>query len=194
MFNKKQYERCRYCSKFLTDEQKNTRRAFCTACASNILVRLKKSFMVRAVFGILCVVAVLVFIHHVRVNAYFYGEGVLSIVRVPTSFGYLNWRVNTFNSIMNFSIIQNAAVGALAFMFPFLRRVRFGMDAYQTFSQEAVPGSSTSSHPYLYAVRGNGDRMGVLISELMLSLVSGPYFFVHGLVAMGRMRKYTCEY
>jgi len=191
MSEKVKRERCKYCSKFLTDEQKQEDRTLCIDCAQNIFSRLKKSFKLRAVLGVICIVALFAFIHYMRQNAFEYGEGVLRVIRVPTVLGYMTYRPAAFENIMAFTFAQQIMLGILAFTAPFLKRVRFGMDAYGTFSKQETPGGGVGNHPMVYHGRGQGDRMGMLIAELFLSLVSGPYFFVHGMVIMWRMGRYV---
>ena len=191
MFDKKIRERCKYCSRFLTNTQKQEARDLCPDCANGVFTGIRKSFKIRSVFGILCAVAAFVFIHYIRVNAFEYGEGVLRMIHVPTVFGYMTYRPAAFENIMRFTFAQYVLLGVVVFTLPFLRRVRFGMDSYHTFGKQEVTGGNVSSHPMVFHGRGQGDRMGVLISELFLSLISGPYYFVHGLVTMWRMRRYT---
>ena len=191
MFDKKVRERCKYCSKFLTDKQKQEARDLCLDCANGILTEIRKSFKIRAVLGVLCVIVVFAFIHYMRMNAFEYGEGVLRMIHVPTVFGYMTYRPAAFDNIMGFSIAQQIMLAVLVFTLPFLRRVRFGMDSYHTFGKQEVTGGNVASHPMVFHGRGQGDRMGILIAELFMSLVSGPYFFVHGLVAMWRMGRYV---
>jgi len=191
MFDKKVRERCKYCSRFLTDEQKQEARDLCIDCASGVLAGIKKSFKIRAVFGVLCIVVVFVFIHYMRVNAFEYGEGVLRVIQVPTVFGYMTYRPAAFENIMGFSLAQQIMLGVIVFTLPFLRRIRFGMDSYQTFGKQEVTGGNVASHPMVFHGRGHGDRMGILISELFLSVISGPYYFMHGLVTMWKMSRYV---
>jgi len=191
MFDKKVRERCKYCSRFLTDEQKHGGRELCIDCASGVLAGIRKSFKIRSVLGVLCIIAVFVFIHYMRVNAFEYGEGVLRVIRVPTVFGYMTYRPAAFSNIMGFTFVQQVILAAVVFTLPFLRRVRFGMDSYQTFGKQEVTGGNMTSHPMVFHGRGHGDRMGVLISELFLSVVSGPYYFVHGLGVMRKMGRYV---
>ena len=194
MFKKEKLERCKHCRKFLTDEQKRADRTLCLDCADSVLAGIKKSFRIRAVLGVLCIALVFAFIHYMRMNAFEYGEGVLRVIRVPTVFGYLTYRPAAFENIMNFSFVQQIMLGAVVFTIPFAKRVRFGMDSYYTFSMQYTSKSHTSDHPYLItqaASRGSGDRLGLLISELLLTLVSGPYFFIHGAVTMWKMKRYV---
>jgi len=190
MFDKKIRERCKYCSKFLTDAQKQEARDLCLDCAQNIFTRLRKSFRIRTVLGVLCVILVFLFIQYMRMNAFEYGEGVFRTIHVPTVFGYMTYRPATFANIMGFSFAQQIMLGVLVFTVPFLRRVRFGMDSYHTFGKQEITGGNASSHPMVFHGRGQGDRMGMLIAELFMSIVSGPYFFVHGLVTMWKMGRY----
>jgi len=142
------------------------------------------------VFGVLCIALVFALRHFIILNASEYGEGVLMMIRVPTFLGFTALHPATFDSIMNLTPVHQVILGTLAFSVPFLKRVRFGMDAYSTFSAD-TPGGNTGTHPTVYYGRGQGDRLGLLISELFLSLVSGPYFLVHGIITMFRMKGYT---
>ena len=192
MFSKKKYERCKYCSRFLTDEQKAMNRTLCIDCAKNIISGIMKSFRIRAVLGVICIAAVFMFIHYMRLNAFEYGEGVLRVIRVPVVFGrYLTYRPAAFENIMNFTLAQQIMLAVLVFTAPFAKRVRFGMDGYQTFSTQNAPNASTSSHPMVFHGRGYSDRFGAWLSEMFLTIISGPYFFVHGLVTTARLMRYA---
>lgn len=196
MFSKKHnIERCKYCRRFLTDEQKAHNKAFCTLCARGVIEGIKKSFVIRGVLGIICIAAVFMFIHHMRLNALEYDHGFMSEMHVPIMFGrYITYRMDTFNAIMNFTIAQQVTLAALVFMMPFARRVRFGMDSYYTFSRQYSSNAHASDHPYLIQggdTRGNMDRLGMLISELFISVISGPFFFVHGTITIARISSYA---
>jgi len=194
MFTRKKSERCKYCSKFLTDDQKQMDRTLCVECAGSIASGIKKSFKIRTVIGVLCIVVVFAFIHYMSIAAFEYGAGVLRVIRVPTIFGYMTYRPTTFENIMSFSVLDRTLLGAVTFTVPFARRIRFGMDAYYTFSTQYASNPHASDHPYVIQAghaRGQGDRLGLLISELFLSAISGPYFFVRGAVTIWSMEKYV---
>ena len=194
MFSRKKHERCKSCSKFLTDELRAMNNTLYVNCAKKIVSSILKSYRVRVILGFILVVAVFLFIDYMRNFAFEHGEGVLRVIRVPVVFDWhLTFRPVTFDSIMNLTLVQQLILAVVAFMIPFAKRVHFGMDKYHNFSSAPEKGPHPSAHRYLLAgwMRGSGDRVGIMLSEFALTVISGPYFFLHGLVNMVRFLRYV---
>jgi len=192
MFRKKTSERCEYCRKFLSKNQIST--GICPDCAEKVISGIWQSIKIRTVIGILFVTAVFILIHYMRINSFEYGTAPLNVMRVPVFWGYLTYNVRTFNWIVNSSPVEQIHLALLCFLIPFAKRVRFGVGAFYTFSTKHMEKTHASDHPYFISAttaRGGADRAGLLICELFLSAVSGPFFFIHRIYMINRLSAYV---
>jgi len=200
MFNIQTTERCmlEYCRKFLKEDEKMI--GICRDCAEFSVMRYRKIFRVRSIIGGVIISFVCFFIpllNHIL--------GLDDVVVIPF---HLPLQINiwSFNSIVSLGFIGIIFLIILCYLLAFARKVKLetisgyfqqkldsrGRDisaVSQAIQTDTVPGGGVGVAPTPDAF----GRVGVVVVELFISFMSGPFFFVHGVYKYRQLAAYIRE-
>jgi len=176
--------RCAYlhCRKFLNDDM-NT--GICLDCAHLTIAAIKRFFKVRTVLGIVFAATIFLLIPSLTTLM-----GLDRIVVIPAYHGSVGMAFAwTFASIYALGTVQIILGVIFCYLLGFSGRIRF--ESGVVFSYDPMIHSTNVSHT---AKRGGAlDSMansGAFIAELFVSLISGPFFFIHGLYKLRQLSVY----
>lgn len=179
--------KCKVCQKALSGA--NIRIGYCDECAEKEYGKLKKRILISTVIGIM--LAALVFcIYYYICSTYFISDeyGYKGDIFIPVPFGHLVFNAKSFNRIMNYTVPVQILLLFFCFCMPFSSLIQL---EYKTHRHQAELDLYKVDHLIgSMAARTNSQRMddaGMFIISLLLSAVSGPYFFVYRLYMLIRL-------
>ena len=185
-------QRCQYlhCRKFIFHDM-NT--GMCVDCANGAVNGLMKYFKNRSIVGICFILTILLIIP--AINALF---GLHDGVRIPIRIGYL-WQGYMSIALWDFGDI--AALGffgiiwamAICYLLAFTRKINFDAGLLQYKVDYSVKGDEIFYASAAQIQKGRSDsatRGGLIVIELLFSIFTGPFFFMHGLYTLRKLLTY----
>ena len=185
-------QRCQYlhCRKFIFLDM-NT--GMCVDCAKGAVNGLKKYFRKRSIVGICFILAVLLIIP--GITALF---GLYDGIRIPIRVGYLwqgymsiaLWGFGDVAALRLFGIIWAMAI---CYILAFTRKINFDAGLLQYKVDYSVKGDEIFYASAAQIQKGRSDsatRGGLIVIELLFSIFTGPFFFIHGLYTLRKLSNY----
>lgn len=194
MFNIQTFDRCisEYCRKFLKENEKMI--GLCKSCAELRVAKYKKIFRFRSIIGGAIIGFLLLFLP--LMNQIFALNDLVVI-----SLGNLALPINiwSFERIASIGFIGIIYLIILCYLLAFARKVKLET-IFSYFQQkldnrgqdiggpaQVLTGARFGASPDAYG------RVGVTVIELFVSLISGPFFFVHGIYKYRQLSAYISE-
>ena len=189
-------QRCQYlhCRKFIFHDM-NT--GMCIDCAKGAVHGLKKYFKKRSIVGVCFILAVLLIVPAINVLL-----GLYDGIRIPIRIGYLwqgymsiyPWDFGAIATLGIFGIIQ---VMLICYFLAFTRKINFDAGLLQYKVDYSVKGDEIMYASAAQIQKGRSDsatRGGLIVIELLFSIFTGPFFFIHGLYTLRRLSNYINNY
>ena len=185
----KKSEKCKTCYSRLSAE--NIRYGFCPECAKKEVQKLKRRMIVSSIVGTALIVIVFIAIRQARTTAFVPESNRYDgSMFIPTFFGHLAFNARVFDSITNLSLQNSILLGIFCFIIPFGSYVRLEFNSYREKAEidlyrlEPLSGgqSAGSTGPRL-------DGVGLFVITIILSILSGPFFFVYRLFKLRQLSR-----
>jgi len=189
MFRKKEFKRCFLCRRFLSDTQKQT--GFCADCALLEIKKMKRRIRVSAIIGAALVAMVFSAVYYARVTSFELDGNIF----VPVFFGYLSYNSHAFSALIYPEPLYSLLFALLCFFAPFADRVNLQYETHRNqaeldlYKSEPLTGrmvASSGTHRM--------DSAGVFMVEILLSIISGPLFFVYRPIKILQLSNYVKKY
>lgn len=185
--NKREYTKCCSCYKPLSEEGKSI--GLCRECTGKEIAKLKKRMVRSLAVSVLLVILIFVIQGYVHA-AYYMGDH--GEVLVPTLFGTMMFNFKSFNRVFYPTMASGILFVAFCFFAPFSSFVHI---EYNTFRHKAEQ-QLYKTDPFggqMVAGAGNQrtDDAGLFIASCLLSVVSGPFFFVQRVYKLKKLSDYV---
>ena len=183
-------DRCKTCRSRLADENKQI--GFCRECAEKEVLKIKKRMTVSTAAGVVLVITVFLMLNYAHAMAFIPDDSrYAGSVFIPTFFGYLTFNMRAFEAMTRLSPFRNIFLGLICFFLPFASYVKLDfnsirdkaeMDLYRL---EPLSGgqSASAGGPRL-------DGVGMFVISVLLSIVSGPFFFAYKMFKFRQLSDY----
>lgn len=175
----KKPERCKTCYDFLSAE--NTDLGFCKECAAKEIPKLKKRILISSIIGVILVILAFSAIYYARSNFIISDRrGSEGDVFIPTFLGYLGLNIRAFNAMTNLSVAKRIFLGLVCFLAPFGSYIQLEIHSFrrktetELYSSEPISGNIAAK-----AGVEKIDDISLFIVSLILSALSGPFFFLY---------------
>lgn len=187
--NKREYTKCGSCYKPLSDESKSI--GLCRECAVKEIAKLKKRMVRSLAVSVLFVVLIFVIQGYVHATYYMGDHGE---VLVPTLFGTMMFNLKSFNRVFYPSMASGILFVAFCFFAPFSSFVNIEYTTYRHKAEQQL--YKTDPFGGMAAAGANKQRTddaGLFIASLLVSVISGPFFFARRLYNLKRLSDYVKE-
>ncbi len=189
ILKKKDYTRCKRCYDILTDDNKHL--GLCDSCMEKEIVRLKRRIITS--FVVSAVLITLVLLIHSYVNSvYYYEDTTQTNVVIPLFQGSMMLRAVPFHEIFQPSPAGGFLFLVICFFLPFSAFVQF---EYKTQRYKAEQKVYEMQDPLVVRMvaSSQGHRMddvGLFIAAAVLSVFSGPYYFLYRFYRLRQLKDY----
>jgi len=165
----------------------------CIDCARGAVNGLKKYFKKRSIVGACFILAVLLIIP--GINVLF---GLYDGIRIPIRVGYL-WQgymsidLWDFGMITTLGVVGIVQVMLICYFLAFMRKINFDAGLLQYKVDYSVKGDEIFYASAAQIQKGRSDsatRGGLIVVELLFSIFTGPFFFIHGLYTLRKLSNY----
>ena len=168
------------------------RLGYCETCIADEFTRLKKRIIRSALIGA-CLTAFLIAAYHYMQMNYFRSEmrGYEGDIFIPVFQGFLALNANSFNRIMNCSILMKVWIVVFCFSLPFSSFVKIEYKTYRHKAEQEL--YQVGTYVGNMSASSNHQRMddaGLFIVSLLVSAVSGPFFLIYRLYKMLQIGRY----
>ncbi|WP_250228621.1 hypothetical protein [Anaeropeptidivorans aminofermentans] len=175
-FFKKQ-ERCKACYDFLSAETMYL--GFCKKCAPKEISKLKKRIIISAVLGLFLTILAFYGIHYARLN-YLISERSRDTVIIPTFFGYWSMNIRAFTAMTTLSVQKTILLALGCFLAPFGAYVRLEINTHRPQAEAGLYDLDLAAGNAAVRVGPQRiDDISLFIVSLILSALSGPFFFFY---------------
>ncbi len=192
MFEKifKKSDKCKICYKPLSPENINI--GFCKECVPKEITKLKKRIKISTIIGVILIIIVFVAIYYAKSTAFVSNvNGYKGDIFIPIFFGYVALNERAFNTITNLSLSMHILLATVCFLVPFASYINLGINTYRheaetnLYDLEPITGSVLAGY-------GNHkvDEIGFFVISIILSIVSGPFFFIYKLYKLRQLSNY----
>ena len=182
----KKSDRCKTCRRRLSGELAHI--GFCEECIVKEIVNIKKRLRISAMIGAVVTATVFAAIYYAKSNAFEF-EGDMFIA-VP--FGHLIYNTRSFNSMTSLSVSAHILLALACFLAPFGSRVRLDFDTQRSKAEVDIYKSDPISGRMAAGSSAHRtDVAGMFIFEIMVSAVSGPFFFVYRIYKLRQLTNYS---
>lgn len=182
---------CKKCDESLEGEFQKLK--YCQKCLPNELKKLRKRVIISSIAGIF-IAAFVIWGYNYSLNHHFVSTetGYKGDIFVPTFWGYLAFNAKTFTKIMNYSLGMKLFLVGFCFCIPFSSFVKLEYKTHRHTAEQQLYkiGSLEGS----LAASSNNQRMddaGMFIMSLLISAVSGPFFFVYRFYKLFQFSRFT---
>jgi len=194
MFNKQTFDRCtyEYCRKFLKEDEKMI--GICRDCAELSIAGYKKMFRLRSIIGVAIIGFVFLFVPLLNQSL-----SLNNVVAIPLGNFSLTANIWSFERIALVGVIGVIYLIVLCYLLAFARKVKLetlsgyfrskldsrGIVSTQGVVQTGVAMGRFGGSPDAYG------RIGITVIEIFASIISGPFFFAHGLYTLRKLSAYV---
>lgn len=185
--NRKGNAKCVSCYKPLPEEGRTI--GLCGECATREIAKLKKRMKVSLAVSVVLLLIVFAVRFYVCTH-YFIGD--YGEVIVPAFFGTMMFNVKSFQRIFYPTFLSGTLFLAFCFFAPFSSFVNIEYNTYrhkaeqQLYKTDPFGGMTVAS-----ANKQRTDDAGLFIVSVMLSVISGPYFFVRRVYKLRQLSNYV---
>ena len=185
-------QRCQYlhCRKFIFLDMGT---GMCTDCAKGAVNGLKKYFKKRSIVGVCFTLTILLVIPAINVLL-----GLHDAIHIPIRIGYL-WQGYMSIALWDFGMV--AALGlfgiiwvmVICYLLAFTRKINFDAGLLQYKVDYSVKGDEIFYASAAQIQKGRSDsatRGGLIVIELLFSIFTGPFYFIHGLYTLRKLSTY----
>lgn len=185
--NKRKYTKCGSCYKPLSDESKSI--GLCRECAVKEIAKLKKRMVRSLAVSVLLVILIFVIQGYVHA-AYYMGDH--GEVLVPAFFGTMMFNLKSFNRVFYPTMASGILFVAFCFFAPFTSFVNIEYTTYRHKAEQQL--YKTDPFGGMAAAGANKQRTddaGLFIASLLVSVISGPFFFVQRVYKLWKLSNYV---
>jgi len=189
----KKREECRTCLKTLDGD--NTKIGYCNECAAKEVQKLKKRIKTSFCVSILLMVLVTLLCHYVRSAAFVSDtEGYVGDMFIPVFSLNLAMNARTFQNLFYPSRTAWFIFLAVCFFAPFSSFVQVDYNTYRRKAETNLFTRGVFNDVATGMGSTRSDDAGLFIVSVLISALSGPYFFVYRLYKLKTLSAYLREH
>ena len=168
----------------------NIRIGICDKCAEKELAQIKKRLVISFALGFGLIAAVILFGNYVQSNVAYIKDDGLEIAMIPLFVWDVRLNAMSVRQMLNPSAIGKFLLFAVCFFFPFTSYIKIELKTYRHQAEASLWKRGATRDIVNATNTTRSEDAGLFIAEVILSAISGPYFFVRRLYRFWQLSKY----